>query len=158
MNELAMKEPDSASDMSLESNATQYVTFKVMDQLFGVDVLKVQDILKTDVIAFVPLAPPEVTGSINLRGRIVTVIDVRVCLGMPAQEIDEKNIGVTVEHDNDLYTLRVDQIGEVLDLPVSKREDIPNTLDAEWHKFASGVYQLEGELMVALDIDKLLRH
>lgn len=134
----------------------QFVTFMVNDQLFGVPVLQVQDILKPEDIAKVPLAPPEVRGSINLRGRIVTVIDVRVRLGLPPAEERTKGMGVTVEQTNDLYTLMVDEIGEVLSLPAADFENVPGTIDSRWRDFADGVYQLDNNLMIVLDVDGLL--
>lgn len=135
----------------------QFVTFTVADQLFGVHVLRVQDILQPEHIASIPLAPAEVRGSINLRGRIVTVIDVRVRLGLEQIRHEQgKEMGVTVEMGPDLYTLLVDGIGDVVSLPTDLYEKTPGTLDPVWREFASGVYRLEGKLMVVLDIDRLL--
>ncbi len=147
--------------MDLASHAgvdlEDYVTFRVGDQLFGIPVLRVQDILQPDRIAAVPLAPAEVQGSINLRGRIVTVIGVRVRLGLPPLEGGKKeNMGVTVEQGNDLYTLLVDQIGDVISLSKELYEKNPGTLDPLWREFSSGVFRLDEELMVVLDIDRLL--
>ena len=134
-----------------------YVTFRVGDQLFGIPVLRVQDILTPDRIAPVPLAPKEVKGSINLRGRIVTVIDVRIRLGMPPRDKKiQENMGVTVEQGHDLYTLLVDKIGDVISLSKDLYEKNPGTLDPLWQEFSSGVFRLEDELMVVLDIDCLL--
>lgn len=134
-----------------------YVTFRIGDQLFGIPVLRVQDILTPDRIAPVPLAPKEVKGSINLRGRIVTVIDVRVRLGMPPREKGiQGNMGVTVEQGHDLYTLLVDDIGDVISLSKDLYEKNPGTLDPLWREFSIGVFRLEEELMVVLDIDCLL--
>lgn len=134
-----------------------YVTFRVGNQLFGIPVLRVQDILTPDRIAPVPLAPKEVKGSINLRGRIVTVIDVRVRLGMPPRDKEIKeNMGVTVEQGHDLYTLLVDKIGDVISLSKDLYEKNPGTLDPLWREFSIGVFRLEEELMVVLDIDCLL--
>ena len=94
-------------------NLDQFVTFTVNGQMFGVPVLRVQDILQTHKIASIPLAPAEVRGSINLRGRIVTVIDVRARLGLePADENATNQMGVTVEMGMDLYTLLADSIGD----------------------------------------------
>jgi purine-binding chemotaxis protein CheW len=158
MNQLAVVDSHGSSVTHAEKNTEQFVTFRVDGQLFGVNVLGVQDILRTEEIAFVPMAPPEVSGSINLRGRIVTVIDVRSRLGLAAREEGENTMGVTVEQDTELYTLSVDEIGEVMSVPIAKREKIPGTLDQKWHNFAEYIFQLEGELMIVLDIDKLLRH
>ena len=135
-----------------------FVTFTIGNQLFGIPALRVQDILTPDQIAPIPLAPKEVRGSINLRGRIVTVIDVRVRLSLPRRENagNGKNMGVTVEQDNDLYTLLVDQIGDVIGLSPTLYEKNPGTLDPKWRDFSNGVYRLEKQLLVVLDIDRLL--
>jgi len=134
-----------------------YVTFTIGDQMFGIPVLRVQDILTPNQIAPVPLAPPEVKGSINLRGRIVTVIDVRIRLGLPERDQkDGQNMGVTVEQDNELYTLLVDKIGDVISLSKDLYEKNPGTLDPLWREFSNGVFRLEDKLMVVLDIDNLM--
>lgn len=134
-----------------------FVTFYVDDQMFGIPVLHVQDILTPDKIASIPLAPAEVRGSINLRGRIVTVIDVRVRLGLDARE-DGKvgNMGVTVEQDHELYTLLVDRIGDVVGMSNDMFEKNPGTLAPTWREFSEGVYRLEDKLMVILDIERML--
>lgn len=139
-------------------NLEDFVTFTIGDQMFGIPVLRVQDILTPNRIAPVPLAPPEVKGSINLRGRIVTVIDVRIRLGMPPLEKGSSGgaMAVTVEQDNDLYTLLVDKIGDVIGLSKDLYEKNPGTLDPLWRDFSIGVYRLENNLMVVLDIDRLL--
>ncbi len=137
--------------------AQEFVTFFIGKQMFGVPVLKVQDILQPDRIAAIPLAPAEVAGSINLRGRIVTVIDVRVRLGLPPVDTKQTQpMGVTVEHGNDLYSLLVDRVGDVISLPVSDFEKNPGTLDPVWREFSIGVYRLKERLMVVLDVQKLL--
>ncbi len=125
--------------------------------MFGIPVLKVQDILTPDNIASIPLAPAEVKGSINLRGRIVTVIDVRVRLGLGSPEEGQgKSMGVTVEHEYDLYTLLVDRIGDVIGLAHDLYEKNPGTLDPNWRDFSAGVYRLDSDLMVVLDIERFL--
>ena len=231
-----------AGDVNLVQNKDleDFVTFFVNTQMFGIPVLKVQDILRPDRIAPIPLAPPEVRGSINLRGRIVTVVDVRVRLGLekclpektaaaakgtgrpaadgsgsaddnahPAQEespdeasrpaahgngaagpagapvdtdaaagaaedangspegasppVNEDTdaagvhgMCVTVEHENELYTLLVDKVGDVISLSDDSFEDNPSTLDVVWREFALGVYRLESALLVVLDVGRLL--
>ncbi|MBT5514662.1 MAG: chemotaxis protein CheW, partial [Rhodospirillaceae bacterium] len=138
-------------------NLDDYVTFYIEKQMFGIAVLNVQDILMPENIAAIPLAPPEVSGSINLRGRIVTVIDVRVRLGLSPKDLTiGQNMGVTVEHGHDLYTLLVDRIGDVMGLPNEKFERNPATLAPVWREFSNGVYRLEDNLLVVLDIDRLL--
>jgi purine-binding chemotaxis protein CheW len=133
-----------------------FVTFIIKNQLFGIPVLQVQDILTPNKIAAIPLAPPEVKGSINLRGRIVTVIDVRIRLGLEPREEEFDSMGVTVEYDNELYTLLVDDVGDVISVSPDLYEGNPRTLDALWREFASGVYRQEGSLMVVLDVKRLL--
>lgn len=140
-----------------------FVTFFVGPQMFGIPVLHVQDILTPDKIASIPLAPPEVRGSINLRGRIVTVIDVRVRLGLKSggetkgnKEAKQGGMGVTVEQDHELYTLLVDRIGDVVAMSDELFEKNPGTLDPKWREFSEGVYRLDGNLMVILDIERML--
>ena len=132
------------------------MTFYVKEQLFGIPVLKVQDILTPDRIASIPLAPPEVTGAINLRGRIVTVLDVRIRLGLEKRENVKESMGVTIDHQNELYTLLVDKVGDVIGLESDLYESNPSTLDPIWREFALGVFRLEGTIMVVLDVERLL--
>ena len=135
-----------------------FVTFIVGTQLFGIPVLKVQDILKSEKIARIPLAPPEVRGSINLRGRIVTVIDVRTRLGMSPRTDGkpEDSMAVTVENGSDLYTLLVDKVGDVVSLSNNLYENNPGTLDARWREYSDGVYRLPDRLLVVLDVERML--
>lgn len=140
-----------------EAATTDFVTFTVAGQLFGIPVLKVQDILVPDKIAPVQLAPAEVRGSINLSGRIVTVIDVRTRLGLGKQEGEKaRGMGVTVETGHDLYTLLVDSVGDVISLSPDLYESNPSTLDQSWMEFADGVFRLDDRLMVVLNTEHLL--
>lgn len=137
---------------------TDFVTFTVAGQLFGIPVMQVQDILVPGRIAPVPLAPPEVRGAINLRGRIVTVIDMHRRLGLPdGSGAPSDAMGVTVECGRELYTLLVDSVGDVIGLPAHLREPNPTTLERLWLEFADGVFALPDELMVVLDAERLLR-
>ncbi|MCL2673356.1 MAG: chemotaxis protein CheW [Alphaproteobacteria bacterium] len=133
-----------------------FVTVYIDDQLFGIPVEKVQDILIPSGIADIPLAPNEIAGAINLRGRIVTVIDIRKRLELPPSEKSE-NMCTTVEYGEDLYSLKVDNIGAVITLPLSKIEDVPGTMNPRWQSISKGVVQLEKELMLVLDIDSLFK-
>ena len=137
-------------------NLEDFVTFFIGSQMFGIPVLRVQDILTPDQIAPIPLAPKEVVGSINLRGRIVTVIDVRIRLGLEPRDSTDQSMGVTVEQDNDLYILLVDEIGDVIGLSRKLYEKNPGTLDPLWREFANGVFRLDKKLMVVHDIDRML--
>lgn len=133
-----------------------FVTMTIENQLFGIPVLLVQGVLGPQHINPIPLAPPEVAGSLNLRGRVVTAIDVRKRLGLPPRADDDPGMSVVVEHGNELYSLIIDTVGEVLSLPALASEDLPATLDDLWRSITSGIYQLDDQLMVVLDIDRVL--
>ncbi len=133
-----------------------YVTMSIGDQMFGIPVLNVQDVLGSQQITRVPLAPPEVAGSLNLRGRIVTAIDVRLRLNMPRKDDGKPSMSVVVEHDNELYSLLVDSVGEVLSLNMKDYQRNPPTLNARLREFSDGIYRLNGSLLVVLSVGSLL--
>lgn len=133
-----------------------YVTMFIDGQMFGIQVLTVQDVLGPQKITRIPLAPREVAGSLNLRGRIVTAVDVRLRLGLRNAAEDNKGMSVVVDQNGELYSLMVDQVGEVLTLPSAKFERNPPTLDPMWREFSAGIYRLEDKLLVVLDVAKLL--
>jgi purine-binding chemotaxis protein CheW len=139
-----------------DAEAKSFVTFSVAGQLFGVPVTRVQDILAPDAIAPVPGGPADVRGLINLRGRIVTVIDVRTRLSLPPAANAEAAMCVTVESRGDAYTLLVDAVGDVITLSNDLREGNPATLDVVWREVADAVYRTEQGLLVSLHIDRLL--
>lgn len=132
-----------------------FVTFTIAEQLFGIPVLKVQDVLSAHNITRIPLAPPEIAGSLNLRGRIVTAMDVRLRLGLPPRERGS-SMSIVAEHEGELYSLMVDSVGEVLALKSSDWERNPPTLDAKFREYSLGIYRLDGELLVVLDVNRLL--
>lgn len=133
-----------------------FVTVYVEGQLFGIPVERVQDILIPEKIAKIPLAPPEVAGSINLRGRIVTVIDVRTRLGLSKKNRKGSIMCVTVEQGAELYSLMVDSVGNVLNLQLRNIESNPSTLDPRWRGISAGVVRLQEELLIVLDVDAFL--
>jgi purine-binding chemotaxis protein CheW len=134
----------------------QYVSITIADQMFGIPVLIVHDVLGPQRITRIPLAPPEVAGSLNLRGRIVTAIDVRTRLGLERRPPENPGMSVVVEHANESYSLMVDSVGEVLTLPTSEFQRNPPTLDARWREVSLGIFRLNQELLVILDVDRLL--
>ena len=138
------------------AGASDFVTMTVADQLFGIPVLAVQDVLGPQRITRIPLAPREVAGALNLRGRIVTAIDVRSRLNLPTRNADSPGMSVVVDHKGELYSLIVDAVGEVMSLPADAYERNPTTLDPRWREVSSGVHRLEGRLLVTLDVDRLL--
>ncbi|MGO3933996.1 chemotaxis protein CheW, partial [Rhodopseudomonas pseudopalustris] len=119
-------------------------------------IARVQDVFMPDRLTMVPLAPPDVAGVLNLRGRIVTAIDMRTRLGLPKADDDKPPMAMGVEMRGESYGLLIDQIGEVLKLPDDSRETNPVNLDPRMATMASGVHRLNGQLMVVLDVDKVL--
>ncbi|QEX18303.1 chemotaxis protein CheW [Hypericibacter terrae] len=134
-----------------------FVSFTVAGQLFGIPVLKVQDVLGPQRITRIPLAPKEVAGSLNLRGRIVTAIDLRLRLGLDRREKGQNSMSIVVEQNGELYSLIVDSVGEVLSLEGAAYERNPPTLDPRWRDFSDGIYRLNGSLLVVLDVSQLLQ-
>jgi purine-binding chemotaxis protein CheW len=134
----------------------EYVTVTISGQLFGIPVLMVQDVLGPQRITRVPLAPREVAGVLNLRGRIVTAIDMRRRLRLPDRDEGDQGMSVVVDLHGELYSLIVDGVGEVMGLSDDTYEGNPSTLDPVWRSVANGVYQLEGQLLVVLDVAKLI--
>ena len=145
-------DPSAGSDRS-----SDYLTIIIAGQMFGIPVLQIQDVLGPQKVTRIPLAPPEVAGSLNLRGRIVTAIDVRRRLGLDAAEDGKsRNMSVVVEQEGELYSLVIDRVGDVLTLYQKDFEANPPTLDPVWRTVSLGVYRLERELLVILDVARLL--
>lgn len=136
----------------------EYLTIVIEKQRFGIPVLQVQDVLREQKVTRIPLAPPEVAGSLNLRGRIVTAIDVRRRLGLPTREKGASNMSVVVEHNNELFSLIIDRVGDVLSLKNEDFERNPGTLDPVWKDVSNGIFQLEKELLIIIDVSKLLEN
>jgi purine-binding chemotaxis protein CheW len=119
---------------TVEGAVAEYVTAMIGGQLFGLPISRVQDVFMPERVTRVPLASREIAGVLNLRGRIVTVVDLR----------------------GESYGLLIDQIGEVLRLADDSREENPVNLDPRMAKLAGGVHRLDGQLMVVLDVDRVL--
>lgn len=152
MNDQAM---EMANDQHDQASSEEFVTAVIDGQLFGIPVLSVQDVLGPQNLANIPLAPPEVAGSLNLRGRIVTAIDLRKRLGMePADR--EKSMSIVVDHHGELYSLLIDEIGEVLRVQLQNYERNPPTLDPRWRDVSQGIFRLDGQLLVILQVQRLL--
>lgn len=133
-----------------------FVSICVGGQWFGVPVLRVQDVIAQTAISRVPLAPPAVAGSLNLRGRIVTAIDLRHRLKMEPRGEGELYMSVIVDRGGELYALIVDDVGDVLWLSDTLFESIPVTLSAHWRSLCAGLYRLERELLLVLEIERVL--
>jgi purine-binding chemotaxis protein CheW len=133
----------------------EFVTMIIAGQLFGIPVLQVQDVLGPQRIARIPLAPPWVAGALNLRGRIVTAIDVRRRLGLEKSGQQGTEMSIVIEHGNELYSLIVDEIGEVMSCRAETIGPTPPTLDPQWREISQGIVQLDRSLLVILDVQKL---
>ncbi len=139
-----------------EGTVAEYVTAVIGHQLFGLPISQVQDVFMPERLTRVPLSPGEIAGVLNLRGRIVTVIDMRARLGLPKASDGKPPMAVGVDLRGESYGLLIDEIGEVLKLPDDGREDNPVNLDPRMAKLAGGVHRLDGRLMVVLDVDRVL--
>jgi purine-binding chemotaxis protein CheW len=139
-----------------EQAATEYVTVTVGDHLFGLPISRVQDVFVPDHLTRVPLAPPEVAGILNLRGRVVTSIDMRSCLDFGASDPGTQTMAVGIEWRGESYGLLVDSVGEVVALRDSDCEGKPANLDSRLSHVADGVYRLEGRLLIVLNVDRVL--
>ena len=137
-------------------NKNDYVTIRLDGQLCGLPVLEVHDVLTKQVITTVPKAPDAVAGVLNLRGKIVTAIDLRKRLKLDAREEGSEEMNVVVEYQNEPYSLIIDKVGDVLSLSEDTFENNPVTLEACWQNVSTGIFRLENELLVILDIEKLL--
>jgi len=135
---------------------TEYVTVTIGDHLFGLPIFRVQDVFVPDRLTRVPLAPPEVAGILNLRGRVVTAIDMRTRLDLGSRVTDQPVMAIGIEARGESYGLLVDAVGEVMALRDGACEAKPANLDPRLDKVAAGIYRLEGQLMVVLDVDRVL--
>ncbi|GAA0911617.1 chemotaxis protein CheW [Virgisporangium aurantiacum] len=129
----------------------QYATFEVEDQLFGVPVAIVQEVLSFNEYTPVPLAPQAVGGLFNLRGQVIAAVDLRVQLGLPPRAIDGPAMNVIVRQEDESVSLLVDRIGEVVRLDDEAFEPPPDTLHGPTRELINGAFKLDGRLMLALD-------
>jgi purine-binding chemotaxis protein CheW len=142
--------------MTDAARLSDYVTFSAAEQMFGLPIERVQDVFKPSRITRVPLAGPEIAGVLNLRGRIVTAIELRIRLGLGAREGGDGPMAIGIESRGESFGLLVDAVGEVLKLSESELEANPVNLDRNLGRVSEGVYRLDGELLVILDIDRVL--
>ena len=139
-----------------DDGVTEYVTVMLDGQLFGLPIARVQDVFMPDRLTWVPLAPPEIAGVLNLRGRIVTAVDLRLRLGLAPRGDGRPPMAVGIELKGESYGLLIDSVGEVMKLVNGAREANPVNLDARLARVSAGVHRLEGQLMVILDVDQVL--
>lgn len=128
-----------------------FCTFQVAHLYFGVEVCRVQEVIRYQRMTRVPLAPPIVRGIINLRGQLVTAIDLRKRLGLPPASEDQQPMNVVVRDSEGCVSLLVDEIGDVLEVSPDQFETPPETLDGVPREIIRGVYKLDGKLLLVLD-------
>jgi purine-binding chemotaxis protein CheW len=146
---------NSAAKVS-EGTVTEYVTAMIGGQLFGLPISRVQDVFIPERMTRVPLSSRDVAGVLNLRGRIVTAVDMRSRLGLPRREGERPPMAIGVDLRGESYGLLIDSVGEVLKLADDSREVNPVNLDPRLTKMAAGIHRLDGQLMVVLDVDRVL--
>ena len=154
--DLIERRPTSLDTEERGEAETMFVTLTVARQLCGVPVLSVRDVLGEQTITRIPLAPVEVAGSLNLRGRIVTAVDLRRRLRLPPAPPGMPRMSVVTEQGGELYALLVDQVSEVMSLRSSQFERTPPTLPGVWAAYSDGIYRLSSGLLVVLDVGRLL--
>jgi purine-binding chemotaxis protein CheW len=133
----------------------QFSTFVVDQLLFGVEVEKVQEVIRYQEMTRVPLAPPVVNGLINLRGQIVTAIDLRRRLDLRPRAATDLPMNVVIRQDDGAVSLLVDEIGDVLEVEGESFEPPPETLNGKARELIPGVYKLKDRLMHILNTDKV---
>ncbi|MFN7902216.1 MAG: chemotaxis protein CheW [Holosporales bacterium] len=137
-------------------NEHQYVTLNIGNQLFGLPVLEVYDVLRDQKINPIPLAPQQVAGSLNLRGRIVTAIDMRKRLAVQNEaSYESEAMNVVVQFKGEMYSLIVDRVGEVMTFTPSQFEKTPAVINPIWRNLSKGIIRLESNLMIILDVERI---
>ena len=134
----------------------QYCTFTLDGHLFGVDVGEVQEVVLPQEMTRVPLAPRLVRGLINLRGQIVMAIDLRHRLGLPPRREDERPINLVVRSEHGAVSFLIDEIRDVVNVEEAQFEETPDTVHGALAEMLTGVYKLDGRLLLVLDKERLL--
>ncbi len=135
---------------------TQWVTFMLDGEKYGINVMQVREVLRDIEIAPVPGAPDYVLGIINLRGNVVTVVDTRSRFGLASNETNEESRIIIIENNSQTLGLLVDSIAEVADILKSQIEITPNVGNDDSSKYIQGVHSRDGELLILVSVDKVL--
>jgi purine-binding chemotaxis protein CheW len=134
----------------------EFVTVMVADQIFGLPIDRVHDVFIASSLTAVPLAPREIVGLLNLRGRVVTAMCLRRRLGLSDRVDAKQNMAVGLERQGESYGLLVDSVGEVMKLSPERQEPNPVHMDQRWVKLSRGVHRLDDKLLIILDVDAVL--
>ena len=140
------------SDLS----TSQWVTFSLEDETYGIDVMRVQEVLPVSEIAPVPGAPPYVLGIINLRGNVVTVIDTRMRFGLESREPDDASRIVVIEAQDQVAGILVDSVAEVINVARGEVDTAPNVGNEDSSRYIHGVVSREQDLLILVDVNRLL--
>ena len=146
----------SSSTAANNDEVLQWVTYKLGEETYGINVMQVQEVLRHTEIAPVPGAPDYVLGIINLRGNVVTVIDTRSRFGLSSCDITDNTRIVIIESDDQVVGILVDSVAEVVYLRSSEIDSAPNVGTEESAKFIQGVSNRDGELLILVDLNRLL--
>jgi purine-binding chemotaxis protein CheW len=141
---------------SVEDPILQWVTFRLDDETYGINVMQVQEVLRYSEIAPVPGAPDYVLGIINLRGNVVTVIDTRRRFALPEYEVSDATRIIIIEAEKQVVGLLVDSVAEVVYLRASEIESAPDVGNDESSKYIQGVVTRDKELLILVDVNRLL--
>jgi purine-binding chemotaxis protein CheW len=151
-----MSEQRSVGEKVSEDEVLQWVTFQLEQETYGINVMQVQEVLRYTEIAPVPGAPDYVLGIINLRGNVVTVIDTRSRFGLCPSEVSDNSRIVIIEAEKQVIGIMVDSVAEVVYLRASEIDTAPNVGTEESAKFIQGVSNRDGQLLILVDLNKLL--
>jgi purine-binding chemotaxis protein CheW len=143
-----------ATDTKTHATSGQLATFRLDGDLYGVEVEHVQEVLRTQQLTRVPLAPAAVAGLINLRGQVVTAIELRERLGRPPRPEGTDAVVIVVRLHGEAVSLLVDSIADVVDVDASDFEAPPDTLEGQARGLIRGAYKLDGKLLLAFDVQK----
>lgn len=153
---IAANSNDTEREGRASGDLEEFVTVMVADQMFGLPIDRVHDVFIASSLTAVPLAPREIAGLLNLRGRVVTAIDLRRRLGLPDSSEDGDDMAVGLEQGGESYGLLVDSVGEVMKLAGETHEPSPVHMDPRWVRLSNGVHRLEDRLLIILDVDAVL--
>ena len=151
-----MASPSGQQNQAQDDQVLQYVTFRLDDETYGINVMQIQEVLRYTEIAPVPGAPDYVLGIINLRGNVVTVIDTRRRFGLADAEVTDATRIVVMESSSQVMGILVDSVAEVVYLKASEIETAPNVGNEESAKFIQGVCNKNGELLILVELDKMM--
>jgi purine-binding chemotaxis protein CheW len=149
-------EPITSGVTKATSKQMEFVTVTVAGQLLGLPISRVHDVFVVSELTTVPLAPGEIAGLLNLRGRVVTAVSLRQRLGLGDSNGAERRMAVGLENHGEAYGLLVDEVGEVLKLDPDEMQPNPVHMDRGWVGLSQGVHQLQDKLLIVLDVDAVL--